>query len=144
MTSWRGELIRFGRRQPGCRAIRAAHYGIGALTSVAISEELGDCRRFRSSSQAVRHSGLDVTVWSSDTNRVKGHLAHQGPPILRWALYEAAMAAARRKSPDYAYFCATRTRLGTSRAAISLGRKRARRCYHTLRELGDDALAPAS
>jgi transposase len=137
----RSELVGFGRRQRGCRAIQA-HYGIGALISVAIWEELGDCQRFSSSSDAVRHTGLDVTVWSSDTKRAKGHLARQGPPILRWALYEAGMSAAKRSSPDHEYFNEVRSRLGTSRAALSVGRKICRRCYHTLRELGDDAMAP--
>ena len=137
------ELVGFGRRQAGCRAIQA-HYGIGALLSVAIWEELGDCRRFTSSSDAVRHSGLDVTVWSSDAKRSKGHLARQGPAILRWALYEAGMSAAKRTSPDHEYFNSVRARLGTSRAALSVGRKLGRRCYHTLRELGEAAMTPVS
>jgi transposase len=141
ISSLRAELVGFGRRQSGCRAIQA-HYGIGPLLSVAIWEELGDCRRFSSSSDAVRHSGLDVTVWSSDGKRARGHLARQGPAILRWALYEAGMSAAKHSSPDHDYFCAVRARLGTSRAALSVGRKLVRRCYHTLRELGDDAQAP--
>jgi len=33
-------------------------------------------------------------------------------------------------------------RLGGNRACLSLARKLLKRCYHTLRELGDDALAP--
>jgi transposase len=37
-------------------------FGVGAVTSVAILAELGDCRRFSNSDQAVRYSGLDVTV----------------------------------------------------------------------------------
>jgi transposase len=139
----RGELVAFGRRQPGCRAIQV-HYGVGTLLSVAIWEELGDCRRFGSSSDAVRHTGLDVTVWSSDGKRSKGHLARQGPSVLRWALYEAGMSAAKRTSPDHEYFGSTRARLGTSRAALSVGRKIARRCYHTLRELGEDAMTPVA
>jgi len=39
---------------------------LGPLLAVAIWEELGDCQRFTSSDAAVRHAGLDVTVWSSD------------------------------------------------------------------------------
>ena len=42
----RAELVRFGTRQPACRALVAAHYGIGGLTAVAIWAELGDCQRF--------------------------------------------------------------------------------------------------
>jgi len=139
----RGDLVAFGRRQIGCRALQG-HYGIGALLSVAVWEEMGDCRRFGSSSDAVRHAGLDVTVWASDSQRAQGHLARQGPAILRWALYEAAMSAAKRTSPDHQYYLRVPDRLGPERAALSVGRKLSRRCFHTLRDLGDDALAPAA
>jgi len=143
LSALRHELVAFGQHQLGCRALQS-HYGVGALLSVAIWEELGDCRRFGSSSDAVRHSGLDVTVWASDSKRAQGHLARQGPAILRWALYEAALSAAKPTSPDHGYYLRVRERLGPSRAALSVGRKLSRRCYHTLRELGDDALAPVA
>jgi transposase len=84
------DLQRFGQRQPGCRALVEAQYGIGGLLAVAIWSELGDCRRFTRSMQAVRHSGLDVTVDASDRRRAGGFLSRQGPETLRWALYEAA------------------------------------------------------
>src|SRR6266511_1885408 len=97
------ELGRFARRQPGCRAL-AAQYGVGPITAVAIWAFMGDTRRFSSSAQAVRHTGLDVTVYSSDGKRSPGHLSRQGPPVLRWALYEAACSAARATSPDLDYY----------------------------------------
>jgi len=143
LSALRRELVAFGHHQIGCRALQG-HFGVGALLSVAIWEELGDCRRFSSSSDAVRHSGLDVTVWASDSQRARGHLARQGPEILRWALYEAGMSAAKRTSPDHGYYLQVRDRLGPNRAALSVGRKLGRRCYHTLRELGDHALAPVA
>ena len=143
LSALRHELVAFGQHQLGCRALQG-HYGVGALLSVAIWEELGDCRRFGSSSDAVRHSGLDVTVWASDSKRAQGHLARQGPAILRWALYEAGMSATKRTSPDHDYYLRVRDRLGPSRAALSVGRKLSRRCFHTLRELGDDAMAPVA
>jgi transposase len=101
MTRIRDQIITIGRRQPACRALQAAHYGIGPLTAVIIWAEMGDIRRFRSSDDAVRHTGLDVTVYSSDGRRSAGHLARQGPPLLRWALYEAAVYAGRPSSPDH-------------------------------------------
>ena len=95
MASLRRELARLSSRQPGCRALRRAHYGIGGLLSVAVWAELGDCRRFPSSDDAVRHTGLDITIYDSDGKRARGHIARQGPPVLRWALYEAALYASR-------------------------------------------------
>lgn len=137
------DLATFARRQQGCRALIDAHYGIGTVVSVAVWSEMGDPRRFTSSDQAVRHTGLDVTVHSSDGKRTsRARLARQGPPTLRWALYEAGKCGARATSPDYDYYTAVKDRLGGNRAAMSVARKLARRSYHTLRELGDAAFEP--
>ena len=88
------------------------HYGIGELTAVTILAELGDCRRFSSSRHAVRYSGLDITVHQSDQRRAPGHLSRQGPPALRWALFEAAQVARRTGSPDREYYPQAAERLG--------------------------------
>ena len=89
-----GKLARITRAQPGCQALMA-RYGIGWLTAVAIWAEFGDVRRFANCRQAVRFTGLDITITESDGKRACGHLARQGSPVLRWALHEAAMCAAR-------------------------------------------------
>jgi transposase len=136
------ELRAYGRRQPGCQALMA-HYGIGALTAVTILAELGDARRFSSSRHAVRYAGLDITVHQSDQRRAPGHLSRQGPPALRWALYEAAQLSRRAGSPDHAYYEQAAARLGGNRACLAVARKLLKRSYHTLRELGDEALQPA-
>jgi transposase len=133
-------LDRFGKRQPACRALVDAHYGIGGLTAVAVWSELGDCRRFSRSLQAVRHTGLDVAVDSSDQRRAGGYLTRQGPATLRWALFEAGMSASRQGSPDHAYYTAVKQRHDGKLAAISVARQLARRCYHTLRNLDPDVV----
>jgi transposase len=135
------ELRAYARRQVGCRALMA-HYGIGALTAVTILAELGGCQRFSSSRHAVRYSGLDITVHQSDQRRAPGHLSRQGPPALRWALFEAAQVARRTGSPDRDYYTQAADRLGVNRACLAIARKLLKR-YHTLRELGEEALQPA-
>src|SRR3954453_4185964 len=135
------ELRLYARRQAGCRAVMK-HYGIGELTAVTILAELGNARRFSSSRHAVRYAGLDITVHQSDQRRAPGHLSRQGPPALRWALFEAAQAARRPGSPDRAYYDQAADRLGGNRACLALARNLLKRSFHTLRELGDDALAP--
>jgi transposase len=117
-------------------------YGVGPVSATAILAELGDCRRFSRSNDAVRHSGLDVTVYQSDSKRAPGHLSHEGPELLRWALFEAAQHASRRASPDHAYYRQVTDRIDHNRACLSVARKLCRRAHHILRELGDDALAP--
>jgi transposase len=136
------ELRAYARRQPGCKALMGL-YGIGHLTAVTILAELGDARRFSSSREAVRYSGLDITVHQSDQRRAPGHLSRQGPPALRWALYEAAQSAHRKSSPDREYFLQAAERLGGNRACLAIARKLLKRSYHTLGELGEQALQPA-
>ena len=97
------ELRAYARAQAGCKALMT-HYGIGPLSAVTILAELGDASRFSSSRDAVRYSGLDITVKQSDQRRAPGHISRQGPPALRWALYEAAQVARRRGSPDREYY----------------------------------------
>jgi transposase len=139
----RTQLVDFARRQAGCRALQA-HYGIGWLSAAIMWAEIGDARRFTSSDQLVRYAGLDVTVYSSDTKRSPGHLSRQGSPELRWAAFEAAKCAARPGSPDYGYYrklAAKRDGHNGKNPTLAVERKILRRCYHTLRELGDAALA---
>jgi transposase len=129
------QLQRFGSRQPACKALIGAQYGIGGLIAVAVWSELGDCRRFSRSDQAVRHTGLDVTVDASDRRRAGGFLSRQGPETLRWALYEAAKNSSHLRSPDHDYYAQVKQRHDGKIAAISVARKLARRCYHVLREV---------
>jgi transposase len=136
------QLRAYARRQIGCRALMA-HYGIGELTAVTILAELGDCTRFSSSRHAVRYAGMDITVHQSDQRRSPGHLSRQGPPALRWALFEAAQLARRSGSPDRDYYQQAAERLGGNRACLSVARKLLKRSHHTLSELGQEALAPA-
>jgi transposase len=139
----RTQLTSFARRQRGCQALQR-HYGIGWLCAAIIWAEIGDARRFPSSDQLVRFAGLDVTVYSSDSKRAPGHLSRQGSPELRWAAFEAAKCAARRGSPDYAYYhqlAAKHDGHNGKNPTLAVERKILRRCYHTLAELGDAALA---
>jgi transposase len=135
-------LRAYSRRQTGCKAL-LAHYGIGPVTAVTILAELGDPSRFSSSREAVRYAGLDITVHQSDQRRAPGRLSRQGPPALRWALFEAAQCARRRTSPDHQYYLEAAERLGGNRACLSVARKLLKRSFHTLRELGEEALTPA-
>jgi transposase len=136
------QIRTFARRQAGCQALQA-QYGVGPITSTAIWAMMGDTRRFSASRQAVRHTGLDVTVYSSDGKRARGHLAKQGPPLLRWALYEAACMASHTRAPDHDYYAGVKDRIDHKRATISVARKITRRSHHILRELGDQAYAAA-
>jgi transposase len=136
------ELRQIANSWPGTKALQA-HYGIGPLTAVAFLAELGDATRFSSSRKAVRYAGLDITVSQSDSKRAPGKLSRQGPATLRWAAFEAAQSAHKPSSPDRDYYLQAADRLGGNRACLALARKLVQRAYHTLRELGEEALQPA-
>jgi transposase len=138
------DLRDYARKQPGCRALTGQIFGIGGLTSVTILAELGDPRRFQNSRDVVRYAGMDITVYQSDAHRAPGHLSRQGPPALRWALYEAAQRARFPSSPDRPYYEQLAARIGGNRACLALARKLLKRSYHILKALGDQALTPVT
>lgn len=140
MLTAKRRLRWIGRHQPGAKAIQSI-YGIGELTAAVIWAEIGDVGRFESSRQVVRHSGLDISIHDSDGNRSAGHLTRQGPPALRWALFEAGMCATKTSSPDHSYYKQVRARHHHKAAVMSVARKHAKRCFHILNALGDQALA---
>jgi transposase len=139
----RHELLQAARQLAGAKVLASRLYGVGPITALAMTCWLGGAGRFSSSRQAVRFAGLDVTVYSSDGKRCAGRLSRQGPPVLRWAVYEAGKTHARAPAPDHAYYAQVKDRCGGKRAALSEARKILRQACHILAELGDDALAPA-
>ncbi len=126
----------------GPKTLTERLYGVGPVTALALTCWLGGAGRFSSSRKAVRFAGLDVTVYSSDGKRSPGRLSRQGPPVLRWCLYEAGKQHSRTRAPDHAYYTRVKDRVDGKRAAISEARKIARQACHILTELGDDAFAP--
>jgi transposase len=141
LEATRRRLLAAARQLRGARVLAESIYGVGPVTALALTCWLGGAGRFTSSRKAVRFAGLDITVHSSDSKRSPGHLSRQGPPVLRWALYEAGKTHARPVAPDHGYYAAVKDRKDGKRAALSEARKIVRRACHILTELGDDALA---
>ncbi len=139
----RHQLLDAARHLAGAKVLAARIYGVGPVTALALTCWLGGAGRFSSSRKAVRFAGLDITVSSSDRKGPPGRLSRQGPPVLRWTVYEAGKAHARASAPDHAYYAAVADRKNTKRAALSEARKIIRRACHILAELGDDALTAA-
>ncbi len=136
------QIAGISRQLTGSRLLQARLHGVGPLTAAALLAWLGGPHRFSSSRKAVRFCGLDITVYSSDTHRSPGHLSRQGPPVLRWLLYEAGMCGARAGSPDHHFFTEVADRASTTTAALSQARRLVKTACHTLTELGADAFTP--
>jgi transposase len=135
----RRRLVAVAGRVQGAQALREAIYGVGPMSGLALCAWLGGAHRFSSSRKAVRFTGLDITVHSSDSKRSPGRLSRQGPEVLRWLLFEAAKTSARSTAPGYDYYSQVKTRYDANRAALSQARRIVRQAAHVLTELGDDA-----
>ncbi len=143
MEVLRTQLRDAARHLTGAKVLAARLYGVGPITALALTCWLAGEGRFSSSRKAVRFTGLDITVWSSDRKGPPGRLSRQGPPMLRWAVYEAGKTHARAAAPDHAYYATVKDRKNSKRAALSEARKIVRQACHILTELGDDALTAA-
>jgi transposase len=139
----RHQLLDQARHLAGAKVLAARLYGVGPFAALAITCWLAGEGRFSSSRQAVRFAGLDITVSCSDRKGPPGKLSRQGPPVLRWAVYEAGKTHARTSAPDHGYYAAVKDRKNSKRACLSEARKILRQAHHILAELGDDALAAA-
>jgi transposase len=143
MHAVRHQLLAAARHLTGAKVLAARLYGVGPVTALALTCWLGGAGRFSSSRKAVRFAGLDITVYSSDRKGPPGRLSRQGPPVLRWAVYEAGKTHARSTAPDHAYYAHVKDGNGGKRATLSEARKIIRQACHILTELGDDALTAA-
>jgi transposase len=132
------ELRALAKSDERLRALQQIH-GVGPIVACHLLAEIGEARRFRRARQVVRLSGLDPVVLESGETRRRGRLAKAGPPLLRYALVEAAQHASRRTSPDHARFRRLQARRGTQVARIAIARTLAGRAYRVLRELEEAA-----
>jgi transposase len=69
--------------------------GLGKLTSVTLSREVCDWRRFANRRQVASYTGLCPGEHSSGDKRVQGHVTKHGNPRLRAALVELAWRLVR-------------------------------------------------
>jgi transposase len=86
LAAVRRQLTAAARRLRGAKILHDRLYGVGPVTAPALTCWLAGAGRFSSARKAVRFTGLDVTVRSSDGKGPPGYLSRQGPPVLRWAV----------------------------------------------------------
>jgi transposase len=127
-----GELRRLVGSEPRLQALQTIE-GVGPVLACHLLAELGEARRFRRGRQLVRVAGLDPVVHDSADSKRRGKLSKQGSPQLRWALVQAAHAAARcAGSEAQRRERALTPRIGSQRAALTNARAIARRAHRLL------------
>jgi transposase len=85
-------LLQQATTSPQVRVIAAlqAFHGIGFLSAVTITAEVGDLRRFATAPQLMAYAGLVPSEHSSGAARRRGHITKTGNGHLRHVLGEAA------------------------------------------------------
>ncbi len=113
-------------------SIYQSDYGIGLTSSRILANELGDLSLFHSSRQLYGYLGLTPTENSSGDIRHLGQISHQGKPIIRAILTEAAWKAIHKDTELIEVFDRLVKNTGSRKKAIlgiarrMIGRTRAK------------------
>jgi len=127
----RASLVRV-RADPRIRRLTPIP-GIGFLTATMIVAEVGDVGRFETPNRLCSWAGLTPTERSSADHTKRGHISKQGSRWLRWAMVEAAVAAARGPSLQR-FFGPIKERRGTKIARVALARRLLSLAFYALRD----------
>ena len=89
-----GEVVKTAEGFPGY-ALLLTIPGIGPTLAAVLLAEIGDIRWYEKPSQFRKLAGLDIVRVQSGRFAGTPRISRCGRPLLRWALYQAALGAAR-------------------------------------------------
>jgi transposase len=107
-------------REAEARAKLGTIPGVGAVTVDVVVSELGDVGRFKSSKAVCAYAGLVPKVRRSAGKGDDLHITKEGPPLLRWALVEAAWRMVRRSAAWRRVYQGVRKRAGGKKAIVAV------------------------
>jgi transposase len=139
------ELVRVAAPLPAYRLLDSVP-GVGPTIAAILLAEIGDIAWYTQFSQLRKLAGLDILRLESGQWRGTARISKCGRPLLRWALYQAAMGAcrnagwrarreiliAKRHGDRFAYFKAT-TELAAKLLRLVWGVWRSGRLYDPAR-----------
>ncbi len=73
--------------------------GIGDVTGAIIVSRIGDIKRFSTPEKLVAFSRLDPVIYQSGKSRREARISKRGDHLLRYAIYQSALAATRIDGP---------------------------------------------
>ena len=88
------ELVRRGERLPAYALLRTLP-GVGPTVGAILVAEIGDIAWYTRFSQLRKLAGLDIVSIQTGQWTGSGRISKAGRALLRWALYQAAIGAAR-------------------------------------------------
>jgi len=99
--------------------------GFGDVIASVVMASVGTIERFSNPKKFAGYTGLTPSVHQSGEVDRKGRITKTGPPLLRWALTEAANSIARSaKGPHYAFYTRLVSRgISKSKAKVAVARK---------------------
>ena len=106
--------------------------GIGPVCARVFSNELGDLSQFENERQLFSHTGMTPSEHSSGGHIRKGHISHQGKPIIRKLLVLAAWKAIQKDASLREVFDRIAQKGGGKKAIIGIARRligRIRACF---------------
>jgi transposase len=110
--------------------------GVGAVSAVALTAEIGDIARFPDADHLVSYAGIDPSMaQSGEFEGDQAHMSKRGSPYLRYALWQATLGAIRYDLEIKAYYEAKRAE--GKPYAVAMGaacNKLLRRVYVILKE----------
>ena len=108
--------------------------GVGALSARILANELGDMSHFKNAKGLYSFTGLTPSEYSSGEHVRRGHISHQGRPILRRILVQVAWFAIKKDKALFQFFEQLSKRVGKKKAIVAVARKligRIRSCFIT-------------
>jgi transposase len=156
ITGLEAELVRVAEPFPAYRLLRTIP-GVGPTVAAILVAEIGDIAWYTKFSQLRKLAGLDIVRQQSGQWAGTGRISKAGRALLRWALYQAALGAARtpagrawlaalrakRQGDRFAFFKAV-VELAAKVLRIVWGVWRSGRPYDPARALGALRPAPAA
>jgi transposase len=110
-------------KEAEARAKLATIPGVGPVTVDVVVSELGDVSRFKSVKAVCAYAGLAPKVRESAGKRQELRITKAGPPLLRWALVEAAWRVVRQSAAWRRTYERIRRRAGGKKAIVAVARR---------------------
>jgi transposase len=127
------EVKRMVEEDPDCGLLKSIP-GIGDFFAAVIKGEIGDIRRFGSSSKLCSYAGLVPSTQASGGKVWHGRLTKQGSKWLRWAAVEAVTPAICSNGELRSYYERIRYKKGPKAARVATARRLLAIVYRVLRD----------
>lgn len=97
--------------------------GLGPITSMIITAEIGEFDRFDEKTQVVSYAGLDPAVNQSGEKDTTGGITKEGPSLLRWGVVQGALNAVRHDTYLGNYYTRLKETKPKKEALVATARK---------------------